>query len=74
MYGGIMFFGVQIVGGILGVHIYTLFVQVALGALFYLLCSIIYFCVAKNEIVMGVLNVIRNKYYARLMRKYNRLD
>lgn len=53
--GIIMFITVRIIGNIMGVHIITLFVQIIVGALFYIGICIVYWKKNKDEYCLNIL-------------------
>ena len=57
--GVLMFVIVYMFGYINNVSVLTLILQVLIGVLFYSICSLIYFLMSKNEIVINLIDKLK---------------
>ncbi|MCC8088632.1 MAG: flippase [Rikenellaceae bacterium] len=62
-FGVVMSIPLILIEGALGIHLYTLLLQIAVGGLLYLVLCCIYFTKTKNAVFLNTISQIRNKIH-----------
>ena len=60
-FGVVMFISLILIEGALGIHLYTLLLQIAVGGSLYLVLCAIYFSKTKNAVFMNMVHQIKSK-------------